>query len=116
MLQLYPEMVATDLIIWASPLILGNVSALTKTAQDRFIPLVHPYIELVDGECHHRKRYGHTADVGLFVGPTIDDTVQDLALVRELFERFARNARSSFSLFTVTKTLASEVRHETLVG
>src|ERR1035437_3288965 len=72
MLQIYPEMVAAELIIWASPLILGHVSALTKTAQDRFIPLAHPYIEVVDGECHHRKRYEHNANVGLFVGHTSD--------------------------------------------
>jgi len=116
MLQIYPAMVESDLVVWASPLVLGNVSALTKTAQDRFIPLVHPYIEIVDGECHHRKRYAHNAKVGLLVGPSPDDTVEDLALVRQLFERFAKNCRSEFTLFSATKTLTAEVLNETLAG
>lgn len=116
MVQIYPEMVRADLIIWASPLVLGNVSALTKTAQDRFIPLAHPYIELVDGECHHRKRYEHNAKVGLLIAPTAEDTSEDIRLVRQLYERFSKNTRSSLSLFATTQTPVEEAINEALAG
>ena len=33
------------------------ISAKLKTVNDRSIPLVHPYIEIVNDECHHIKRY-----------------------------------------------------------
>ncbi|HUJ74729.1 MAG TPA: flavodoxin family protein, partial [bacterium] len=53
MAQLYPQILAADVTVWASPLVLGNVTALTKKAQDRFIPLLHPYFALDRGEMHH---------------------------------------------------------------
>jgi multimeric flavodoxin WrbA len=111
---LYPEMVKADLLVWASPLILGAVSALLKKAQDRFIPLAHPYIELVDGECHHRHRYRHNADLGLIVGPTADDTEEDLSITRRFFERFSRNTRTKLKLFATTTTTVAEAVHAAL--
>src|SRR5512138_285445 len=99
MATLYPKMAVADLIVWASPLVLGTVSALLKRVQDRIIPLVHPYIDLVDGECHHRQRYAHNADVGLIIAPTADDNAEDVATVRAFFQRFSRNTRTRFRLF-----------------
>ncbi len=117
MAGLYPKMVGADLIVWASPLVLGTVSALTKKAQDRFVPLAHPYIELVGGECHHRHRYAHNADVGVIVGPTSADDERDLTIVRRFFERFSRNTRTRLRLFAVTTTTASEeAAHEALAA
>jgi multimeric flavodoxin WrbA len=116
MATLYPKMVKADLVVWASPLILGTISALTKKAQDRFIPLTHPYVELVDGECHHRHRYAHNADVGLIVEATADDTEADLAIVRRFFERFSRNTRTKLRLFATTATPIEEATHEALAA
>lgn len=116
MATLYPKMVAADLVVWASPLILGTMSALAKTAQDRFIPTVHPYVEMVDGECHHRSRYAHNADVGVIVGPGADDTEEDLDIVRALFERFSRNTRTRLRLFATPNTPAEEAAREALAA
>jgi multimeric flavodoxin WrbA len=114
---LYPKMVRADLVVWASPLVLGTVSALTKTVQDRFVPLAHPYIELVDGECHHRHRYAHNADVGVIVQPTPDDDERDVTIVRRFFERFSRNTRTRLRLFAVaTTTAVEEAAHEALAA
>ena len=40
------EVMQSDLLVFLSPISLGFVSALTKKACDRLIPLVHPYIEM----------------------------------------------------------------------
>jgi len=103
-----------DLVVWASPLILGNMSALLKRAQDRFVPMVHPYIEVKGGEYHHRPRYARNPDIGLIVGlpadegPTAEDKAEDLAVVRELFRRFSLNALGGFTLFASTETSLGE--------
>ena len=116
MVALYPKMVAADLLVWASPLVLGTISALAKTAQDRMVPLIHPYVELVDGELHHRHRYAHNADVGVIVAPGADDTEEDLAIVRAFFERFSRNTRTRLRLFATSNIPAEEAAREALAA
>jgi len=116
MADIYPKMVKADLVLWASPLVLGTMSALLKKVQDRIVPIIHPYIELVDGECHHRHRYQHNADVGVIVEPTTEDTEADLAITLELFERFSRNTRTRFRLFTTTATPVEEAARHALAA
>jgi len=115
MSRIYPRFAEADIVIWASPLVLGTVSALIKTVQDRFIPMVHPYIEIVDGEFHHRLRYAHNADLGLLVVPAEEDTTEDMAVNRTLFERFARNTRTRLRFCLATDTPAEEVIDAALV-
>jgi len=114
--DIYPKMVKADLVLWASPLVVGTISALLKKVQDRFIPIAHPYIELVDGECHHRHRYPHNADIAVIVGPTAEDTGRDVAITRELFERFSRNTRTRLRLFATTATVVEEAAREALAA
>ncbi len=114
--DLLRAMVATDLVIWASPLILGAPSALLKTAQDRSIPVLHPYIILHRGECHHRRRYAHNPDLGLIVAPGPGDGEEDIAIAKRLYERFSLNTRTSFRVFATTSTPIEEVVHAALVA
>ncbi len=51
------EFVNSSLVILAAPLVMGYPAASGKVAFDRIIPVVHPYLEDVDGEAHHMKRY-----------------------------------------------------------
>ncbi len=108
------EAVRADLVVYASPLILGATSALVKKVQDRMIPLVHPYIEIVGGECHHRRRYPRTPDLGLIVEPGRDDGQRDLDIVRTMHERLAMNMRSRFRLFATTASAGKEAAHEAI--
>jgi hypothetical protein len=116
---LYPRFAEADMVIWASPLVLGTVSGLLKKVQDRFIPMVHPYIEIVDGEFHHRLRYAHNPDLGLLVEPTEEDTEEDtgedIKINRALFERFSRNTRTRLRFCATTDTPAEEVIDAALV-
>jgi multimeric flavodoxin WrbA len=114
MTGLYPEILAADVTIWASPLILGNVSALIKKTQDRFIPLIHPFFEMDRGELHHRRRYPKNIDMGLIVEAGPDDTEEDLRIVRFLHERLARNGRGRLTLFASTKRALKEAAHESI--
>ena len=114
MTGVYPEMLGADIVVWASPLVMGNVSALTKKTQDRFIPLLHPYVELVNGESHHRRRYPRNIDMGVIIEPAAGDTGEDAEIVRRLHERLVLNARGRLRFFATTARGAEEVAHEAI--
>jgi len=84
----------SDLVLFASPLIMGFPSALLKNAIDRFIPTALPYIELADGECRHPLRYEKSPSFALLFEPEKDTDEEDLRIVTNVFERFARNAHT----------------------
>lgn len=113
---IYPAFMGADLVVWASPLVLGTVPALVKKIQDRLIPLVHPYIELVDGECHHHRRYERYPDFGLILAPEAADGPEDRDGVRRLFERFALNLRSRLALFATIDGVPQEAADEALTA
>ncbi len=83
-----------DLMLLASPLILGFPSALLKNAIDRMIPLFHPYFHLEQGEFVHQLRYDHYPVLATLVEPGPRDAPEDLELVQRYFERFAVHFRS----------------------
>jgi hypothetical protein len=106
--------IRADLIVYASPLVLGAPSALVKKVQDRMIPMVHPYIEIVGGECHHRRRYPRSADLGLVLEPGPQDGPRDLEIVRRMHERLARNMRSRLRLCVTTDKGTEEAAREAI--
>ena len=114
MQDLYPRIMNAERIVWAVPLVLGAQNALVKRAQDRMVPLIHPYIELVGGECHHRRRYRNYPVHALIVEAAEDDSPEDLSLVRSLFERFTLNFRAKLVYFTTAGKDPKEAADETL--
>jgi multimeric flavodoxin WrbA len=103
------EYINSDFILFASPMIMGFISALTKKTQDKLIPLVHPYIEFVQGECHHLKRYDVYPKIGLLLGKTPGTEEEDVEITVDLFKRFALNLKSELILATLTTQSAREV-------
>ena len=93
------SVINSDWVIFLSPLKLGFTSALLKKVQDKFIPLVHPYIELVNDECHHEKRYDRYPKIGLVYAREKDTDDEDLQIVSDIYSRFAINFKTEFGLF-----------------
>lgn len=91
----------SDLVIFASPMIMGFPSALMKKVNDRLVPLVHPYITLVNKECHHVERYSSYPDWGLILQPEEPGNTRDLELVEAIYKRTALNIKSELR-FTIT--------------
>ena len=90
-------LLAADLVLFTSPLILGFPSGLLKTSIDRFIPNALPYIELDEGgECRHPMRYDENPLMALLYEPEEDTDEEDLRIISTAFERFARNAHTRF--------------------
>jgi hypothetical protein len=92
------EYIRSDLVLMASPVVMGFTSAVLKKTQDRLIPLLHPYFDFVRGECHHRKRYETYPRLGILMkaGPDTDD--EDFEIITDMFSRFALNFKTELVL------------------
>lgn len=104
MSTIYPDIINTDLLIFASPLIMGFTSALLKSVQDRLIPLIHPYFEIINDEFHHKKRYENYPKLGLLVEKEETTDGEDLEIIADIYKRLALNFRSELKF---SKTMAS---------
>ncbi len=94
----------SDFTLWAAPLKMGFPSALLKTALDKSIPLIHPYIIVDHTEAHHRKRYDHYPRFGLLVDPEPDTDAVDLDILGNIFSRTALNLKSRLEFVLTTNT------------
>ena len=83
-----------DLVVFATPLYVDNVTGTMKTFMDRMIPLSEPYFEKdPQGEYRHRKRYEKFPKIAVIsnCGFAEQTHFQVLSL---LFKRIARNMHS----------------------
>ncbi|MBN2762549.1 MAG: flavodoxin family protein [Bacteroidales bacterium] len=112
--HIHRAVINADLVVWASPLIKGYFSSLLKKVQERMIPLLHPYIEIVSGEIHHRKRYQNYPDYGVFIQKENDTDSEDLRIAQMIMERYALNFRSELRFFLATDVPVPEAVRETI--
>lgn len=92
--QVFRSVINSGFFIFASPLIAGFTSSTLKKITDRLIVLLHPYIELKNGECHHQKRYDRYPDFGLILEKEKDTDEEDIGILKDIYDRFALNFHS----------------------
>ncbi len=95
------EYIHADFVLLTSPVIMGFTSALLKMTQDKLIPLVHPYITLVNNECHHEPRYPKYPLLGLLLDRNGDADDEDISIISDIQKRFALNLKTELR-FTMT--------------
>ena len=96
---IFRSVIASDMLIFASPLIAGHTSALLKKITDRLIILFHPYFQLIKGEYHHKKRYTKYPKFGVLLDRESDTDEEDFAIVESFYKRLSINFHSEL-LFT----------------
>lgn len=106
------EAINSDLLIFASPMKMGFISSVLKKTMDRLIPLVHPYIEFVQKEMHHLKRYKNYPAVGLLLGKCGDSDDRDAAITRDIFKRLSLNFKSRLHFTVFAHNPVQEVMDE----
>lgn len=92
----------SDLVIFASPVIMGYLSAELKKYMDKLIPLIHPYITVDKGEAHHRHRY-KPSDYplgALLLEKTPGTDEEDIAIIEAIHQRTMLNlkTRNAFTM------------------
>lgn len=83
----------SDLVIHASPIIMGFISSLTKKVMDRTIPILLPYFNLFNGEIHHLPRYDlkRYPDFAFLVQKEEDTDNEDMKIMENIFNRNVKN-------------------------
>lgn len=104
--------IRADHLIFASPISMEFTSALLKTALDKLIQLLHPYIDIVEGEVHHQKRYPDYPTWGLLLARGADTDDEDLAIIEQVYRRAALNFKTTLSWIKTTENSIEEVMHE----
>jgi multimeric flavodoxin WrbA len=110
--QVHHSYINSDLVIFAAPMRMGFPSSLLKKMNDRLVPMVHPYIELVNDECHHEPRYEKYPYWGMILGEEDGGMESDMDMVREIYERTALNIKSSLLFSCSTSSTAKEIAYE----
>jgi len=111
--KIYRDVVKSDLLILAAPLVVGFPSVLLKKTQDRLIPLLLSYMEIDQGEFHHRKRYDNYPKLGVLVSRENDTDEEDLRIVEDIYKRFAVNFKTEVAFFHTTEKPVEELVNET---
>jgi multimeric flavodoxin WrbA len=106
------EYINSDFVLFASPIIMGFTSALLKKAHDKLIPLLLPYLELVQNECHHVSRYQKYPLIGLLLEKGKGTDEEDVKITSEIYMRDAINLKTSFCFARLTDDPAEEVANE----
>ena len=102
------EFITSDIVVLASPIIMGYPSALAKNALDRIIPLLHPYLEDVGGEVHHMMRYEKYPALALLLEKMEDTDSEDIEIIHDIFKRAALNIQSSLKFMKCTDSSVEE--------
>lgn len=107
------NVINSDLVIHFTQNSLGFATSLTKKALDKFVPLVHPYIEIVNGECHHEKRYEKYPQMGLIY---VDDSrdIEDFNITRKIFERASLNFKTELKFAVSIDRKGEDLSYENI--
>ena len=104
--------IQSDLVLHASPVLMGFYSALLKKATDKMIPLVHPYVTADQGEAHHWARYKRYPHFGLLLQRGEDTDDEDIEIIQEVHSRTALNFKSRLAITCTTDDPIEEVARE----
>jgi multimeric flavodoxin WrbA len=91
MQTLFPKILASDMIVFATPVYVDNVTGLMKNFMDRLIPIGDPHFELDEyGECRHVQKYEKPTKMGVISNCGYPEQ-SHFQVLRLLFRRMARN-------------------------
>jgi multimeric flavodoxin WrbA len=99
----------SDFVLWASPVMMGFYSALLKKVTDKFVCLVHPHGEFIDGEVHHLSRYEHYPTAGMLLEKGPDTDVEDIQIISDIHSRTMLNFKSALAFTKLTIDPVEEV-------
>jgi multimeric flavodoxin WrbA len=108
-LEMDRAIINADFVLWASPLKMGFPTELLKRALDKHLPLIHPYMEVDQGEAHHLKRYPRYPRLGLLLEKETSTDSRDLQIVTDIHCRTALNFKSRLEFSMTTETPVDDV-------
>jgi multimeric flavodoxin WrbA len=101
--------VNSELVLLASPVRMGFFTALLKSALDKIIPLALPYIEMNQGEYHHRLRYPRQPKLAVLLEKDEDTDPEDLDIINTVIRRNTINFKTELRFIRLTSEPVEEV-------
>lgn len=102
--KILSSVIHSDLTVFISPVVMGFVSKYIKKASDRFVPLVHPYIEIYKNECHHVSRYDKYPKLGLMLLKEQNSDIRcEAEIITDIYKRTALNFKSDLAFSIVSE-------------
>ena len=92
--ELYRDYVYSHTVILLMDTAQGFINHQAKAFLDRTIPHYHPYIEMVDGECHHAARYERYPDM-VFYYDAKELTKNEEQIIEDYLYRTAYHFKSN---------------------
>lgn len=93
MSTIYADYMASDTVVLLMDTAQGFINHQAKGFLDRTIPHYHPYIELIDGECHHVARYKAYPDL-VFYFDSEDLSEKEEQVIEDYLYRTAYHFKS----------------------
>jgi len=105
------KVIQSDMLIHLTENVMGFTTSLSKKILDKFIPLIHPTMELVQGEFHHVKRYDKYPKLGLIY---IDESknTKDFDITKAIFKRAALNFKTELTLAVQLSNDRKDINYE----
>ena len=103
------SVIQSDFTLWAAPLKMGFPAELLKMANDKHLPLIHPYMEVDQNEAHHLRRYPRSPRLGLLVEREATTDTSDLKIITDIYCRIALNFKTRLEFSITTDTPAVEL-------
>jgi len=97
--EVLSKVVKSDLVVFASPIVAGFISALLKRFTDRLIPLVLPYFTILEEEIHHVPRYEKRPLLGVMLFTGEDTDKEDLEIILDVYRRNSLNLSTDLAFF-----------------
>ena len=91
MTELLPKFISSDIVVFATPLYVDNVTGIMKNFMDRLVPLADPHFDKdKGGECRHLIRGEKTPGIVVISNCGFPEQ-SHFQVLRLLFKRVARN-------------------------
>jgi len=94
--EILKEYLAADTVVFASPIIMGFISASLKCVNDRMLPVMHPFLQPREDRMSHFLRYSHYPEAILLLDDPRDGaegTNGSIALIEKVYENSQRGMR-----------------------
>ena len=108
-LEMDRAVIQADFVLWAAPLRMGFPSELLKRANDKHLPLIHPYMVVDQGEAHHLRRYPRSPRLGLLLEKEAGGDNADLQIVSAIYTRTALNFKTRLEFSLTTETPVADI-------
>jgi multimeric flavodoxin WrbA len=112
MTEILRSIIHSDMTVFISPVVMGFISAQLKKVNDRMIPLIHPYIDIYENECHHQKRYDKYPNLGLILLDEKTQALEELDIITDIYNRLALNMKTRIAFTGLNTGSLEELENE----